>query len=339
MKLKKFILIILLLLIVTFGFIIQQSYTFLKDKPSLDHVEKLIDIPPGSTPKMIANLLKKEEIVTSSLKFYLLIRVLNKGKEIKAAEYQFFTDLIPFSVLSILTSGKPYLHKITIPEGSNIKQIADIFESNNILSREEFLKAAYDPAILKNNGIEANSAEGYLFPETYSLQKRSSGNEIVNKMLKTFNANYDPQWNTEGKKYNFTRHQIVTFASIIEKETGIPQERPLISAVFHNRLKIGMKLQSDPTVIYGIPNYNGNITKRDLITPTPYNTYTNYGLPPGPIASPGKESLRAAVYPSDVDYLYFVSNNDGSHVFTKTYKDHLKEVEKHQIQPFKKNKR
>lgn len=336
---KKFIILFVIFFLVGSGALIQQSYTFLKNKPSEIHSEKIIDIPPGSSPKYISNILAKEGVVTSATKFYLLIRVLNKGKEIKAAEYQFFTDMDPLAVLDLLISGKPYLHKIPIPEGSSMNQIGDILDNKKIVSKEEFLQSAHDPEVLKSNGIEANSAEGYLFPETYYFAKRSSARDIVDKMLKTFQENYDPLWDIEGKKYNFSRHQIVTLASIIEKETGVPSERPLISAVMHNRLKVGMKLQSDPTVIYGIPNFSGNITKKDLLTPTPYNSYTNYGLPPGPIASPGKESLRAALFPANVNYIFFVSRNDGSHIFTGTYKEHLKEVEKHQIEPFNKKKR
>lgn len=336
---KRFIISLVILFLVASGLLIQQSYVFLKAKPSKTHNEKIIDILPGSTPKHISNILAKERVVTSDTKFYLLIRILNRGKDIKAAEYQFFTDIGPLEVLDILTSGKPYLHKVSVPEGSSMNQIGDILENKEIVSKEEFLKAAHDSELLKRNGIEANSAEGYLFPETYSFAKRSNGRDVVNKMLNTFQDNYDPAWDVEGKKYNFSRQQIVTLASIIEKETGVPSERPLISAVMHNRLKQGMKLQSDPTVIYGIPSYSGNITKRDLLTRTPYNTYTNYGLPPGPIASPGKESLRAAVFPANVKYIFFVSKNDGSHTFTETYKEHLKKVEKHQIEPFKRKKR
>ena len=259
---KRLIILVIILSLLALGIFAQQSYSFLKTKPSETHNEKIIDIPPGSSPRYIANALAKEGVVTSATRFYLLVRILGKDRAIKAAEYQFFTDMSPLDVLDILISGKPYLHKISIPEGSSMEQIGNILENKNITSKEEFLKAAHDPGLLKSNGIDANSAEGYLFPETYSLPKRSTGKDIVNKMLNTFQDNYDPQWDPECKKYNFSRHQIVTLASIIEKETGIPSERPLISAVIHNRLKKGMKLQSDPTVIYGIPNFSGNITKQ-----------------------------------------------------------------------------
>lgn len=335
---KKFIALFIILFLLAVGISAQQSYSFFKKKPSAIHNEKIIDIPSGSGLKYISTLLTKEGVVTSATKFYLLIRILGKDREIKAAEYQLFTDMSPLDVLEILISGKPYLHKIPIPEGSTMEQIGNILEKSKIVSKEEFLKAAHDTALLKSNGVEANSAEGYLFPDTYSFPVRSSGNIVVNKMLKTFNDNYDPQWDTEGKKYNLSRHQLVTLASIVEKETSIPSERGLISAVLHNRLKSGMKLQSDPTVIYGIPNFTGNITKKDLLARTPYNTYTNYGLPPGPIASPGRDSLMAAVFPADVDYIFFVSKNDGSHIFTSTYKEHLKEVNKHQVEPFRRKK-
>lgn len=332
---KKFIIILIILFLVSSGILIKQFYSFLNSAPSATHTEKIIEITRGSSPKFISNLLEKEGIITSATKFYWLIRLTRNSGVIKAAEYQFYTDLKPNDVLSILKSGKPFLRKVVIPEGSSMKQIGDILEKANIVSKDNFEKATHDTKYLHEAGIDANSAEGFLYPETYEFPKNTPARDVVKKMINTFKESYDPQWDIEGKKYNLSRNQIVTLASIIEKESGVPAERTLISAVMHNRLQQGMKLQSDPTVIYGIPNYAGNITKNDLLTPTPYNTYTNYGLPPGPIANPGKESLFAAVYPANAPYIFFVSKNDGTHVFSVTYKDHLKEVNKFQPKPDK----
>ena len=328
---KRLFLGAILLGFVTSLVIAYKAYTFINTTPSAIHEEKIADIQRGMPVKKIAEILEKEGVITSAFSFQIMIRILDKAQDIKAAEYQLFTDMKPQEVLNVLISGRPYLRRVLVPEGSNMEQIAQAFENSLITSKDEFLQAAHDTQLLQSFNIPANSAEGYLFPDSYDFPRRTPGVEVVKKMLQNFSAHYDPAWDEQGKKFNLSHHQIVTLASIIEKETGVDSERLMISAVFHNRLKQKMKLQSDPTVIYGIINFDGNLTKENLRAPTPYNTYINYGLPPGPIARPGKDSLFAAINPANVPFLFFVSKNDGTHIFSTTYKEHRKQVKKFQM--------
>ena len=195
----------------------------------------------------------------------------------------------------------------------------------------EFIAKAHDPLLLQELRIEGISVEGYLFPETYFFSKPATSYKIIRTMVQKFWEHFSDDLRFQGQKLGLTEHQVVILASIIEKETGVSEERRLISAVFHNRLKINMKLQSDPTVIYGIKNFSGNLTKKDLLTSTPYNTYTHEGLPIGPIANPGREALGATVNPAPATYLYFVSMNNGQHFFSTNLKDHNRAVWKYQV--------
>jgi UPF0755 protein len=188
-----------------------------------------------------------------------------------------------------------------------------------------------DPGLINRFGINAPSMEGYLFPETYFFPKHLGGEEIIQTMVSRFEKTFPLEWRERAKTLNLTEHEVVTLASIIEKETGKGDERNLISAVFHNRIKRGMPLQSDPTVIYALPNFNGNLTRKHLSYLSPYNTYRVRGRPPGPIANPGTQSIEAALYPADVNYFYFVSKNDGSHYFSKTLGEHNRAVQLYQM--------
>jgi UPF0755 protein len=230
-----------------------------------------------------------------------------------------------------MTSGKVALFRVTIPEGFNIYQIAAHLASHQLASEPAFLEKAADPAFLKEMGIAARTFEGYLFPETYHFPKGVTPEKIISTMVRRFEEVFQPQWRERAAALNMTVHQIVTLASIIEKETGAAFERPLISSVFHNRLERDMRLSSDPTVIYGIRDFNGNLTRQDLERKTPYNTYRIKGLPPGPIANPGAQSLKAALYPAQTGFLYFVSRKDGTHQFSTNLSDHNKAVRKYQL--------
>ena len=237
----------------------------------------------------------------------------------------------PLEILDILKTGKSIEYVVTFPEGHNMYEMAEILHKKGFIKKEDFLKQASDKAFIKGllgGGYE--TLEGYLFPDTYNISKATSAKSFIKTMVQKFLDTYKALKN--GK---MTRHQVVTLASIIEKETGAPEERPLISSVFHNRLRKSMRLQTDPTVLYGIMDKTGsmkkNITRKDLTTPTRYNTYTFKGLPHGPIANPGIMSLRAALSPSTSEFLYFVSKNDGTHEFTTKYKDHVNAVRKFQL--------
>ncbi len=234
----------------------------------------------------------------------------------------------PLDILKVLTTAETLQHKITVAEGLNAKEIAALYAMNNWCTVEEFLKLIHDREFLDSLGFnKINSLEGYLYPDTYYLTRVPSigAAEIIRKMVERFNQ----IWRELDADSEY-QNEVVILASIVEKETANPSERARIAAVFKNRLERGMKLQSDPTVIYGIPQFNGNITKKDLKTKTPYNTYAIKGLPVGPISNPGKEAIAAVLNPTDENFLYFVSKNDGTHHFSTTLKEHNRAVRKYQ---------
>lgn len=232
-------------------------------------------------------------------------------------------------IINLFISGKSISIKVTIPEGKNIYEIGKILEENHITHYNEFILAAKNPEILKSFNIKGNSVEGHLYPDTYYFNKGISPSEIIKSMIHIFNTKIREVDLSEAP---FDLRSVIILASIVEKETGVGSERPIIAGVFLNRLKKRMRLQSDPTTIYGIyETFNGNLKKDHLLEKTPYNTYKISGLPIGPIANPGIESIKAVLFPLKHDFLYFVSKNDGTHSFTRTYKDHLKEVEKWQL--------
>lgn len=293
--------------------------------------EIFVSIPSGESFRSTAARLRDAGLVSQSAKFRWYARLKGYDKQIKAGEYTLLPTMTPEEILQLLISGKVRLYKITVPEGYSLRQTAALMGEKGFSSKESFLKAATDAARIRPLGVEAETLEGYLFPDTYHFPKGVTAKDIVHAMVDRFQAVFTPLWKARAAEMGMTIHQVVTLASIIEKETGAAFERPLISSVFHNRLKRGMRLASDPTVIYGIENFDGNLTRRDLETWTPYNTYRITGLPPGPIASPGAESLQAALYPEPTDYLYFVSKKDNTHQFSTNLKDHNRAVRKYQL--------
>ncbi len=296
-----------------------------------DISEKVITVLPGQHFKMIASQLEGAGIIRDSLRFKLFARLKGYDKRIKAGEYRLSNALSPKQVLEIMVSGKVALYRITIPEGYNLAQIAGIVSEMGFTEEPVFIQSATDPEIVNALGVNAGSLEGYLFPDTYYFPKGLPLNEILGIMVNRFRDIFSAEWQERARQMDMSVHQVVTLASIIEKETGAAFERPLIASVFHNRLAKGMRLSSDPTVIYGIKDFNGNLTRKHLTTQTPYNTYLNKGLPPGPIANPGLASLEAALYPAETDYFYFVSKKDSTHQFSTTFKEHNRAVRKYQL--------
>jgi UPF0755 protein len=296
-----------------------------------DISEKIFIVLPGQHFKMIAVHLEETGIIRDSLRFKLFARFKGFDKRIKAGEYKLSTALSPKQVLEIMVSGKVALYRITIPEGYNLVQIAGIVSEMGLTDGPAFIRSANDTAIVKALGVEADSLEGYLFPDTYHFPKGLPLDEIMGTMVNRFQEIFSTEWQERSRQMGMSIHQVVTLASIIEKETGAAFERPLIASVFHNRLAKGMRLSSDPTVIYGIKDFDGNLTRKHLKTANPYNTYLNKGLPPGPIANPGVAALEAALYPAETDYLYFVSKKDGTHHFSTSFKEHNRAVRKYQL--------
>lgn len=278
----------------------------------------------------IAHHLANEGIIQDPHNFMLLTWLKRQGKKIQWGDFELYAGMPPRVLLDYLTSGKTILKRVTIPEGFTLKQIAQRLSEENLVEVKAFLTSARDLEFLDTLGIEGASLEGYLFPDTYLFHRGMTIQAIQRRMVLRFKAVFESLTNPDKSDHqNITK--TVTLASMVEKETGLPGERPLIAAVFYNRLRIGMPLQSDPTVIYGIKNFNGDLTKKNLLTPTAYNTYLKPGLPPGPIANPGKDSLQAVLSPAKNDYLYFVSKNDGSHIFSRDLKNHNRAVTRYQL--------
>ena len=296
--------------------------------------EVIVTIPKGASLSQVGTVLQDKGVVSSRLLFKLVAMIRGEQRKIKAGDYALKTGSDAGDVLDQLISGKTLMISLTVPEGFDMFQVADLFNQAGIMSREDFLTAAKDPVFLKELNVDADSLEGYLFPDTYFMRpsEKGDGKLIIRKMVQRFHEVYDKYARQIAEENGWKTLQVVTMASLIEKEARA-SEHSLVSAVFHNRLRNKMRLQSDPTVIYGIKPMGSKITRDDLNRQQPYNTYQNTGLPPGPIANPGKESLIGAVKPADVDYLYFVAKNDGSHQFSSNLQEHNRWVNLYQRQP------
>jgi UPF0755 protein len=289
-----------------------------------------VEFEPGTSLRKISNVLAEKKVISNARFFEVYARFNNKSKEIKAGEYEFKQELKIDEVLTMLAEGRVVLHPFTVPEGYNIRQIGDLIQQKGMGTQLEWMSLMSDKEFIKKLGLQTDSLEGYLFPDTYNLQKNTTLADLAEKMVRNFKQKVTPDLLSKAQVMGFSLHQWITLASIIEKETGVAAERPLIASVFLNRTKIDMPLQTDPTVIYGITNFNGNLTRNDLETDTPYNTYTRKGLPPGPICSPGLESMLAVLNPTPSEFLYFVGKGDGTHQFSKTLEEHNAAVDLYQ---------
>jgi UPF0755 protein len=274
-------------------------------------------------------------LIKSRTAFVLLGRSHSADRRILAGEYELNAGMTPDEILLKLLTGQVVLHPITIPEGLTMAQIADLLAQRELIDRADFLRLTRDRSLTAALGIQADNLEGYLYPDTYKFARGVKAKDVVTAMVEHFKEVFGPELRARAQELNLTEHQVVTLASIIEKESGTNSERAEISAVFHNRLRKHIPLQSDPTVIYGLTGFDGNIRKKDLSSPSPYNTYKMTGLPPGPIANPGIEAIKATLYPSGSRALYFVSRNDGTHQFSATLSEHNQAVEKYQKRPFR----
>ena len=325
------------------GFIVFLGYEFTQTAMSTESQEVIYEVIPGKGFQQIATELFQQKVIKNATAFSLYARIKNLRGKIKTGEYLLNRNMKPDQILSVLTSGKSIARPLTISEGLNIFEIADLVEKAKVGTAADFMTTVRDPLFIQGLFKEAGlsiaippSLEGFLYPETYQVTKFTDIKSLVRSMfagfVKVFSAiqmsNYPNQ---------LSPLEIVTLASIIEKETGAPEERPLISSVFHNRMVKKMRLQTDPTIIYGIAMETGkvpeNISRADILRPTKYNTYSIYGLPPGPISNPGRESLLAAMKPVESRALFFVSQNNGTHIFSETLEQHTNAVKKFQIDP------
>lgn len=309
-----------------------MDLVFYGDKPTRPTAtEQIVVVDSGQSFTKTVDSLEAREIIHSPGRFRLLARLKGADTRIQAGEYLLSGAMTPNQVLATLIEGKVRLHRFTVPEGSNLAQIAEIVSEAGFGTPVTFLETAADPQLIRQLGLQADSLEGYLFPDTYYFPRNAATRDIITAMVRRFQSLIPDSWQSRADELGMSMHEVVTLASIIEKETGMPEERPLISSVFHNRLKRGMRLQTDPTVIYGIEDFDGNLTRKHLVTPTPYNTYLIDGLPPGPIASPGLASIEAALFPEESRYLYFVSRKDRTHQFSTNLKDHNRAIRKYQL--------
>jgi UPF0755 protein len=291
---------------------------------------RIIDIPEKATFRQVAALLERERLITSRWGFLLLGKLASADRRIMAGEYALHAGMSPSEILSEILNGRVVLHPVTIPEGYTAAQIADLLGQKELADPAEFLRLVRDRDFIRILNLDVPSLEGYLFPTTYRFAKYTKPKDLIGAMVGTLWQVFTPELRARAKDVNMSVHQALTLASVIEKETSIEAERELISAVFHNRLRRNIPLQSDPTVIYGLASFDGNLKKRDLSVNSPYNTYRVTGLPPGPISNPGAGSIRAALYPVPTTYLYFVSRNDGTHTFSSTLAEHNRAVERYQ---------
>ena len=330
-KLQIILPLIVLLLFLASAYIFMDLLFYADIPTGGDPVKKVVLVHPGQGFAVTTLKLQEMGIIHSPLKFKLLALIKRQDKRVKAGEYLFSSAMTPNHILNTLVSGKVQLHRFTVPEGYNLSQVASVVAIAGFGTETDFLKAAYDPRLAKQLEIDGEPFEGYLFPDTYYFPKGETPEKIISTMVKRFWIVFKPLWKDRADQSGLSIHQVVTLASIIEKETGAPSERPLISSVFHNRMKKRMRLESDPTVIYGITDFDGNLTRKHLSTKTPYNTYRIRGLPPGPIANPGAKALEAALYPAATRFLYFVSKKDRTHKFSTNIKDHNKAVRKYQL--------
>jgi UPF0755 protein len=305
------------------------AYLALRPASSSDS-EIVIEIPHGSSLPGVARTLEDAGVIRSARAFALLARLRGVADALRAGEYALAPSLGPGEVLARIVAGEVMTHLLVVPEGLRMEEIAARIEAAGLGSAAAFLAVAKDPASAAAFEVEGEDLEGYLFPETYALARGVPARDVARMMVEHFHAVWRPL-EPAARARGLSMREVVVLGSLVEKETGAPEERPLIAAVFLNRLARGMRLETDPAVIYGIADFDGNLRRVHLEDAgNRYNTYAHAGLPPGPIANPGAAALRAVVEPASADYLYFVAKKDGTHQFSRTYAEHVRAVNRFQ---------
>jgi len=321
------LLLVLFPLIAAFGLEF-AAFLYRPVKPAASTV---VNVTPGLSFAEVARQLEVAGVVRSADGFKLLGWLRRDVRRIKAGPYEFGSSATPGRVLDRLVAGDVQRQRLTIPEGFSLREIAGRLEAEGVGRAETFLQLTHDPDFIASLGISSPSLEGYLFPDTYLFDNGTPEDRIIRAMVRQLTNRLAPDLVEGAAKLGLDPHQLVTLASIVQKEAGNRGEMPVIAAVFHNRLRRNMPLQADPTVVYGVADYKGTITRKHLQTPTPYNTYRMVGLPPGPIASPGEDALRASAFPAESDYLFFVSRGDGTHTFSRTLNEHNRAVQQYRL--------
>ncbi|MCG6880616.1 MAG: endolytic transglycosylase MltG [Deltaproteobacteria bacterium] len=315
-----------ILLLTAFLFLLFILFTSLWVRYGLGPVNKKGEsrnflVKEGATLNQVAADLENSGLIRNKTLFCLAGRFMENDHMIKTGEYRLSSAMPPLKILEILEKGRVITLSVTIPEGFNSDQIAELLAQKGLAGRDSFMALVRDKSLVAHLGFSGNTLEGYLYPDTYRFQRKEKTDKIITTLVKRFRDIITPL-EEQISQSGLALEQVITLASMVEKETGNPEERPMIARVFLNRLDRNMRLESDPTVIYGVTNFNGNITKKDLRTETPYNTYVIKGLPPGPIANPGLAAIKAVLNPAEGNYYYFVSKNNGTHYFSKTLREH-----------------
>ena len=311
---------------------------FQRSYKGYDVAEQYVEILPGAQAGVIAQRLIDAGVVQDRWSFRFALWESAGDRHLQAGEYRFDRPLTAIEVVEKLVRGQVHLRPITFPEGLTIAEMARIFEAEGFGSAASFVEAGDRSALIAALDPDAPNLEGYLFPDTYALPRDATADDLVRIMVERFERAFDEDLRRRAAERELSIREMITLASIIQVETAKLEERGLVSAVYTNRLRLGMALQCDPTVIYALRLaglYDGNLTREDLDFDSPYNTYRHVGLPPGPIAAPGRELIYAALHPADVEYLYFVSRNDGSHVFASSLREHNRNVQEYQVRYFR----
>jgi UPF0755 protein len=313
------------------AFLMIGTHVYFIFKQTYQGPEKVFEVRTGDTFGRINQRLFEEGLIPNTRLFHYYAKHKNVMTRFRAGQFTIPSGVNMEQVLDILIHGQPNLTSVTIPEGKNMYEIARMLAAAGITDEEKFLQAVQHPELVSLLSVQAPSLEGYLYPETYRFAPNTPANMVAKAMIDLFNKKTE---HLDWTHPFLNKHQVVILASMVEKETGAKVERPAIAGVFTNRLKKRMRLESDPTTIYGMwSRYKGNIRREDLLEHTPYNTYKVPALPAGPIANPSLEAIQAVLNPEAHDYYFFVSKNDGTHVFTRNYQEHLKAVDAWQRNP------
>jgi UPF0755 protein len=335
---KKLGLLLLLALLVAVGAVAAIYWRAGRPYRGYNGAELFVDIPAGSGTIAIGQRLAAAGVVRDPVTFRFALWMSGRARALKAGEYRFDQPMTPFDVIGKLARGDVYVVSVTFPEGLTIEEMSVIFAAHGFGPASSFVAAANDVSLIRALDPGARNLEGYLFPDTYLLPRRADAQRLIRTMVQGFERVLTPGLRSAVEARGLSIHQAVTLASIVEKESARTDERPVVAGVYLNRFRIGMALQCDPTVIYALKRagtYAGTLRHDDLSFDSPYNTYRYAGLPPGPIASPGRGSLEATVNPADVEYLYFVSRNDGTHEFARTLEEHNRNVQKYQVEYYR----
>lgn len=331
---KRLAIWIVILLVLVVGFAaVRIGLAEVSPYKGYEGAEQFVDIPQGSGPASIGRRLVDAGVIRDRLGFRFEIVRSGLGRRLQAGEYRFDRPMTIKEVVEKIARGDVYLIPITFREGLTVREMAQLFASKGLGKADEFVALASDAQLIHGLDPAAKDLEGYLFPDTYAMTRHATATQLVPRMVAGFEKALTPEIRSAAEAQGLNVRQLVTLASIVEKETGRPEERPLVAAVYSNRLKIGMALQCDPTIIYALQRanrYDGNLTRENMQFDSPYNTYRYRGLPPGPIANPGRASLEAAAHPANVPYLYFVARGDGSHAFATTLDEHNQNVDEYQ---------